>query len=331
MHVRKHTLPLLILLLAAAAALRLCIGPGGLSWPQEGAWMLRIDRTLSGIVVGAALAMGGVLLQALLRNPLASPDLIGPSSGAGFAVALSIYLSRGAGIAMSGASMTGLHSTAALIGACGALALVYILSQHHGLVQPVQLVLVGVVISIMFGAGTMFITFLMPDRGLVSGRWTIGALSDDAPDAARIVGLVLVGATLIAAPLCARFLDAVSLSDDEAASIGVPIRAVRVSTFVAAGALTAAAVVLAGPVGFVGLIAPHLVRSLAGPGHRILLPASAACGAAIVVLADAATRMITLSSGRMPLGVVTAILGGGFFIWIARSQIAQYHAYQKHR
>jgi len=234
-----------VIAMVAAVALRMVVGPAGLGLPDgPDAWQLRGERVLSGVVVGSALALAGVLLQTLLRNPLASPDLIGPASGAGFAVMLSVYLTHSAGLALSGGATISVSSTAALIGAIGAIGLVYIFSQRRGFIEPVQLVLVGVVMSIMFGAGTMFLMYLMPDRGMSMSRWTIGALSDDAPRIVIVVGLLLVIAGI------------------------------------AAG--------------------------------------TAACGATVVVLADAATRAIDLGSGRMPLGVITALCGGVTFIWIAR-------------
>ena len=312
-------LAILALVLCAAVALRLGLGPSGFAWPEgESAWRLRVERTIAGVVVGGALALGGVFLQALLRNPLASPDLIGPASGAGFAVALAAYLTHAAGVMPSGSVTVTVNSGAALIGSLAALGLVYALSQRRGSVDPVQLVLVGVIVSIMFSAGTMFVMYLMPDRGLSLSRWTIGALSDDAPRPALIVGLGLVGAAAAAGSFLGPTLDAASLSDDEAASVGVNLPGLRIGLFAGAGALTAAAVVLAGPVGFVGLVSPHLVRVLAGPGHGTVIAGSALCGATIIVGADAATRALDLGAGRMPIGIITAILGGVTFIGMIR-------------
>lgn len=313
----------LIVLLGAAIALRLALGPSGLAWPEHGAWRLRLDRVLSGVVVGAALALAGVFLQSLLRNPLASPDLIGPASGAGLAVTLSTYLTATVGGATSVPATTTVSSAAALAGALGALALVYALSQTRGHVEPVRLVLVGVIVSIMCGAGTMFLMYLMPDRGVSISRWTIGALSDDAPRAALLAGMCLVPTAVLLGAVAAPMLDASGMGDDEAASVGVPIRSLRISLFIGAGALTALAVVLAGPIGFIGLVAPHLVRLAAGPGHRTVVPGSALCGAMLVVGADAATRAIDLGSGRMPIGILTALLGGMVFIWMARRSLAR--------
>lgn len=310
-------------MLILAVALRLTLGPRGLSFPEPAVWQLRIDRVLSGILVGSSLALAGVYLQSLLRNPLASPDLIGPASGAGFAVTLSTFLTHASGATFASAATTSINSASALAGATGALAVVYSLSQSRGSVDPVRLVLVGVIVSIMFGAGTMFLMHLMPDRGLSISRWTIGALSDDAPRPALWVGSALVPFSAVLTAFLAPMLDAAALSDDEAASLGVPIRALRIGLFIGAGLLTALAVVLAGPIGFVGLIGPHLVRVWAGPSHRTVVIGSVLCGATIIVGADAATRAIDLGGGRMPIGIITAFLGGGVFIWIARTSLAR--------
>lgn len=311
------------MLLGALVILRLVLGSSGLSWPADDqVWRIRVDRAAAGVVVGAALALGGTFLQVLLRNPLASPDLIGASSGASLAVMLATYLASGAAGAaapLSGPGLTTVNTVAALAGSLAALALVYTLSQRRGFVDPVQLVLVGVVVSILFGAGSMLLMHLMPDRGLSMARWTIGAISDDTPRSALIAAgaIVVVGAA--AGMVLAPSLDAASLSDEEAASLGVPIQRLRVVLFALSGALTAAAVVIAGPVGFVGLIAPHLVRMLVGAAHARVVPGSALCGAAIVVGADAAVRLIDLKQGRIPMGVMTSISGGAAFIWILRS------------
>jgi iron complex transport system permease protein len=232
-------------------------------------------------------------------------------------------VTQAADVSMPGLASMSLNTTAALIGSLGAIALVYTFSQRRGAIEPVQLVLVGVVISIMFGAGTMFLLHLMPDGGQrFMGRWMIGAISDDMPRVGIGIGLALVVVAVLAGGRWSRFLDVAALSDDEASALGVPVRQLRVGLFVGAGVLTAAAVVLAGPVGFVGLIAPHLVRVATGPAHGVVVPGSALVGASIVVLADAVTRMIDLSSGRMPLGIVTALLGGVTFIWIMRRTVA---------
>ncbi len=323
----RLVIPALVVLLALSVFARLLIGDsfgGGAHWPESPEiWGARLHRLVPGLLVGSSLAIGGVLLQSLLRNPLASPDLIGPGAGAGLAVMMRAYVLFQ--IIGPKASETALDSgaaanaPAALVGAVGALVLVYFLSQRRGLVEPVSLILTGVIVSILCGAVTMLLANLLGEPGFRVARWSIGALSEDTSDAA----LAIVGAG-VAVGLCAGLylgpaMDVASLSDDEARSSGVGLGRLRVVLFILAGALTAGAVVLAGPVGFVGLACPHLVRLLAGPSHRVLLLGSAITGAALVVGADALTKAIApFGSGLIPIGVLTALIGGPVFIVLLR-------------
>jgi iron complex transport system permease protein len=297
--------------------LRVAISPDGLELPRPGTgeWGLRLQRTWSGLIVGSALGAAGVLLQSLLRNPLASPDLIGPSSGATLAVTIATYL-HGASSSPSPIAT----APAALIGSLSILALVYFLSQRRGFVDPVSLVLIGVIVSIICGAAAMFISHLMPpSQSLVASRWTIGTLSDDTSTPALIAAtaaallIIAVGAALGPA------MDVASLSEDEARASGVNLSWLRISLFLGSGALAAAAVVLAGPIGFIGLVSPHAVRLLAGPAHRPLVIGAALAGAALIVGADAGTRAVRLETGRMPIGILTALVGGPVFIALLRT------------
>ena len=218
----------LALALAAAVVLRLLVGGEGLHWPEsEDLWRLRADRVLAGCIVGAALAVAGVLLQSLLRNPLASPDLLGLASGAGLGVMVATYVGylAGGSLALVGGDLG--SAGAAMIGACAALALVYALSQRSGLLDPVSLVLVGVVVGIIASAGVMLLQHLLPDRGFVVSRWLLGALRDDAtrPQLLGVGGVTL--AVLGLGLLLARAMDAAALGEDEARSVGVPLDALR--------------------------------------------------------------------------------------------------------
>lgn len=310
----------LLALLVGGVLLRLLVAGGGeagwLAWPESGVVAeLRGLRAATALTVGAALALAGVLLQALLRNPLASPDLIGVSSGASLAVVISGAL---AGASAAGGVMW--HAAPALVGALLALALVFSLGQRRGLIDPVSLVLVGVIVSVLCGAGVLFVQHLRPDGTLGGARAIIGAFSDETPWSAVGVVAAATLAGLVAAMVLGPTLDAASLGDDEAASVGVPVAGLRFGLFVNAGMLTAGAVVLAGPIGFVGLIAPHLARLLVGPAHRGLAPAAALIGATILLLADAGVRLVDLGSGRMPIGIVTALIGGPVLLWMLRGE-----------
>ena len=307
-------------LLALAVALRLLVGPDGV-WdlPRDGAELeLRLLRVASGVSVGAALAVSGVLLQSLLRNPLASPAVLGLTSGASLGVMISIY----AGFLATGAVVQyEPPAVSALLGAMATLGLVYVIAQRRGMIDPVTLILVGVIVSLIAGALTMLVTHLLPADGLAASvQWTLGSLNDNV----RWLRLTLVGAvTLIGIGfgcLLGPAMDAAALSDDEARAVGVRLGALRITLFVLAGTLTAGTVLLAGPIAFVGLVIPHLVRAVGGPSHRPLVLASALTGAGLIVLADALVRVIDLGSGRMPIGVLTALVGGPVFLVILLRQ-----------
>jgi iron complex transport system permease protein len=339
---RRVAITLLVLAaaLALAAVSRLMVGKGGFELPGK-FLQWRAQSVAAGLVVGVCLAVGGVMMQALLRNPLASPDITGLSAGAGLAVMISIYITHagGAGIGENGTLMGGWggHAGPALLGSLAALVIVYSLSQRSGLVDPTALVLIGVVISVMCGAGIMFLQHLMPGvaMGPSGSRILVGALNEDATwgelAAVGAVAALGLGVGLWAGPA----MDAASLGDDEGASVGVRIGALRLGLLGCAGLLTAAAVVIAGPLGFVGLVSPHVVRLLAGPGagdaagagggalwsgHRMLVLGSAMAGAALVIGGDALVTAIALDTGRMPLGVVMALVGGAVFIGLLRRE-----------
>ncbi len=314
-----------IALLALAAALltllRLLIGSGAhLAWPDDPAILdLRTTRAASAVIVGAALGLAGALLQNLLRNPLASPDILGLASGASLAVTVTIVLggSTGSAVALW-------HAGPALVGAALTLALVYTLSQRRGQVEPARLVLVGVMISLMCAAGISLVQHLAPDTTARANlaRLLNGSLSDEVTRAQLAIAAGVVAACVALALLRARALDAASMSDDEARSVGVLLGALRIELLAASGLLTAAAVTIAGPIGFVGLLAPHTVRLLAGvrAGHAALAAGSALAGAALVVGADTLVRTLEFGAGRLPIGVVTSIAGGAAFILLLRGK-----------
>ncbi|MDX2148562.1 MAG: iron ABC transporter permease [Planctomycetota bacterium] len=312
----------LALALGVAIALRL-----GLDWPapdlpraaRDAILELRLIRVAIAIVVGASLAIAGVLLQCLLRNPLASPDLIGMGPGAGLALTIAAFLASQRGHTLAPLGYAG-GAGIALAGAFTTLALVYALSRRRASLQPTTLVLVGVVISMVCGSGTVALQQLLPDRGLSITRWFLGALDDDAPwsSVGAFAILALVAGAL--ASLTGPWLDASTLAPSEARSLGVPLARLRVALFIASGVLTAAAVTLAGPVAFVGLVAPHLARLALGARHRILVPAAAFIGAALVVAADALVSLIDLGAGRLPVGIVTTLIGAPVFITMLRTR-----------
>lgn len=319
--------------LACAGAIAWRLGAGG--HIPAGEWNavieLRAWRVATGAGVGVCLAVGGVLLQSLLRNPLASPDITGMSSAASLGVMCSLYLaSRADGFATP---VRAWQAAPALVGALGALVLVSSLSRRRGVLDPTAMVLIGVVVSVMCGAGVLLLQHLLPGVAMSTGgmRLLVGAISDDVSRTHVIaVGVLAILATLVAM-LLGPWMDAGTLGDEEAASLGVPIARLRVVLLALAGVLTAGAVVLAGPLGFVGLVAPHAVRLMAGPGlggagkwggNRFVVLTSALAGAALVVGADALVKTFPTRSGNMPIGIVTALLGGCTFIALLRAERA---------
>ncbi|MAY75498.1 MAG: hypothetical protein CMJ31_12450 [Phycisphaerae bacterium] len=310
----------LLTILASAAALtlvsvfRLLIGGDTLGWPSDPAIAgFRLVHVASGVIVGGGLALAGVLLQSMLRNPLASPDLMGLSAGAGLAVTISSYVTF---LATGAVGVVNNAEIAALVGSFAALAVVYTLSQRSWLIDPVAMVLVGVVVSFVLGALTVFVQNLMPDRGESARRWLMGRLDDDTPTTTlAISGGVLLVSTMMSVAT-GRWMDASAMSEDEARSAGVPLGGLRAMQFVVSGVLTGMAVAIAGPLGFVGLICPHLARLAAGPSHRTLVIASPLLGAALVVAADCAVKAARLGGGHLPIGVLTSLIGGPLFIWL---------------
>jgi iron complex transport system permease protein len=314
------TLVALAVLAAAAIATRLALGPNlSLSF-DPGALDIRLHRVLIATAVGASLALGGVFLQALLRNPLASPDLIGASAGATLAVTISTAL---ASSFLTRASVGYWQGPAAIAGSLGMLALVYSLSRRRGTIDPVSLVLIGVVSSIVAGAATMLITPTLPDQGLSISRWVLGGINEEAPRPLVLAILALALLATAAGLALARAIDIAALPDDEARSLGVNLPRLRLILFLLSGTLTAGAVVLAGPVSFVGLVCPHLVRLAAGPRTAPLVIGSALAGIVLVTGADIAARAIDLGSGRLPIGIFTALLGGPVFIYLLRRSTPQ--------
>lgn len=318
----RSALLLLVVLAAAAVLLRLTIGRTwqgdgwaiSWSWPTPEIRELRLFAVATAAVVGASLALSGLFLQVLLRNPLASPFILGLSSGASLGIAVALYLAFSFGVALPGA----LGSVgAAFVGAMATLGVVAIAGRRRGGLDPLTLVLAGVVVSSLCGALLMMVHHLLP-LGLRGDliTWTMGRI-DEQPD--RVVLLVASAILLVGAAAgwsAARGMDVALLSEEEARSVGLRLAALRWFLLLVAGLLAASAVALAGPIGFVGLIAPHAARLLVGVRHRLLLPATLLCGVILLVGADAARQPIDIGAGRLPIGVLTALLGGPAFLWL---------------
>lgn len=312
--------------LVIVAAARMLIGEsiprdfaGEIIWEDFGEYLrLRANRVAVAAVVGAALSAAGAVLQSLLRNPLASPYVLGVSTGAALGVVLA-WSGWIVAVGVVGANI------AALVGALGTMVVVYALAQKRGMVDPIGLLLVGVILNSINAAAIMFIQSLEPTlRGdLLS--WMMGHLSDDTT-AAMLIGIaVITGVGTAIAAWLGPAMDLATFSDTEARAMGVSLDRLRLILFAVAGVLTAAAVMLAGPIGFVGLICPHAVRLMIGPAHRWVVIGSALAGGIVIIGADAATKLLDtgLGIGQLPIGVLTALIGGPVFIAMLRPQLGR--------
>ncbi len=307
---------LIVATLGLASLLRILIGARGWSWPATDIMDLRMGALVSAAVAGASLGLSGVLLQALLRNPLASPFVLGLSSGAGLAVSIAaLVASWGAAWVIADGGMV-----AASVGAALALVLVVAAGRRHGAIDPVTLLLAGVVVASVAGAMTILVQYLMPpsSRGDLMA-WAMGRIPELPERVPLVTGAALLLAIGAWSVRRARWLDAACTADDEAMSLGVDLPALRWRLVVLSGALAGASVVLCGPIAFVGFVAPHVARLALGAGHRGLVIASPILGAALLIGADALRLALPLpGSGKVPVAVVTAILGGPIFLWVLR-------------
>ena len=310
------TIGMLVLLLAGAAILRMSLGPDGLALPSDAeVFGLRLRRVALAMVCGSALSVAGVVLQAFLRNPLASPDLTGVAAGSGLGLLLAVFAAYKLGEVLTPA----MFGPAAMGGALATLAVVGLASRRGGRSDPVAMVLIGVSVGIVASALGLLVQHMMPpDPARPVTRWLIGSLDEGASALLILTGGAITVAGVVVVVWVGPSIDAASLSDEEAASVGVRVGVLRWTMFVLAGGLTSIAVVLGGPIGFVGLVCPHVVRSIAGPSHRGLVVGAALAGAVMMVVADVLVRLIDLDFGRLPIGVVTAIVGAPVLIVMLR-------------
>lgn len=279
---------------------------------------IRLPRVLLGVAAGAGLAVAGALMQGIFRNPLADPGLIGVSSGAALAAALTIVLGAAWWPDLPRALGSWTLVLSAFAGGMAVTAVVYVLSHAETGARVGTMLLAGIAINAVAGAGLGLLSYMATDEQLRSLQfWLLGSLGGARWSAVVLVCGLVVVALALALPL-SRSLNALSLGEAQASLLGVDVRRLQqravLTAAVAVGAITATT----GIIGFVGLIAPHVVRLVAGPDHRVLLPASALLGAALVLLADAAARTLA-QPAELPLGVLTALLGGPFFLVLLRA------------
>ncbi|MDC7088861.1 FecCD family ABC transporter permease [Corynebacterium pseudodiphtheriticum] len=292
----------------------LAVGPLGVSAMDESViWQIRLPRLVLGLLVGAALGVGGALMQAVFANPLAEPSVIGVTAGAGVGASLAIVL----GISWFGATTVPVF---AFLSGLLATWMVYQLARFAGRIRVINLVLVGIAVNAVAGALISFFIFIAP----TSSReqvvfWQMGSLSG-AKWAHISVVAVLIGAGIAVALLLVGKLDVLALGDRAAGHVGIDVARLRVLALLLATLLTAGAVSYAGLIGFVGLVVPHIIRTVAGPSNVVLLPASALGGAALIVLADTAARSI-IDFADLPIGIFTALVGGPTFFILLRAMM----------
>jgi iron complex transport system permease protein len=271
-------------------------------------WQIRLPRVLAGALVGAALGSAGAAYQALFRNPLAAPDLLGVSAGASVGAILAILLSL---------PVIAIHGFA-FGGGLVAVAIVLLVAAAARAADPVlTLVLAGVAVGAVLGAGVAMLKVLADPYNQLPAIvfWLLGSLTG-ATLGDGALALPLIGASLVVLWLLRWRINVLSLGDEEARTLGVEPRRIRLVVIAAATLMTAVAVSIAGIVGWVGLLVPHVARMLVGPDFRRLLPAAAVGGAAFLVLVDGLARSV--AAIEIPLGVLTALVGAPFFLWLLR-------------
>ncbi len=311
-------------------SLGVLLGSAGWSWPADQAasaqilWQIRLPRTLGSWLTGALLGLGGSIAQGLFRNPLADPYLLGSSSGAALAVALwwlgfGVALASGSDEWLSFVSVLGLNGVA-FVGAV--LGVWLTLNLARGVGHTLRLLLAGVVVGVVLSAGVALVTWRAPELLRPLQSFMLGSTSLLGWGAVWMLALVLLVSGLVS-QTCARSLDALSLGEPVARSLGVNVSRMQWVLIIALAMATGAAVAQAGVIAFVGLVAPHLVRHHCHVRHGSLLWLSAATGGALLLAADVASRSL-LAPEELPVGVVTAFLGGLYLLWQMRRERDRY-------
>lgn len=279
---------------------------------QNIVWHLRVPRVLMGCMAGAALTLSGVCMQSFTKNPLASPYVLGVSSGATFGAALAI---------VTGAlSFLGIYSVqgGAFLGSMAAILIVYYMAKSGKEIAPIKLVLVGTAISAMFTAFSNFLIYKAPDDSKIREVtfWTLGSVAN-----AQWEELIPLAVALIPGFICmyamANYLNALLMGESSAVTLGVNVNAVRKITVFISAALTGVAVAVTGSIGFVGLVIPHIVRSMVGADHRKVIPISTLLGAIFLIWVDVGARMLDQPS-EIPIGIITSMIGAPIFLWMIR-------------
>lgn len=273
-------------------------------------WDFRVPRVVLAALAGTGLAVSGVVLQAVVANPLADPYVLGTSSGASLGAALAITLTGGA---LGGLGV----SSAAFLGAIGAMVLVFLLGQRAGRLAPTRLVLSGVAIGYLLLAATSYVQLRATPTELRAVMfWMLGSVAGAQWGQLPVVAAVVL-TTTVALAFFGRRLNALLAGDETATALGVDVNRLRAVLLLLASLLTGTVIAVAGGIGFVGLMVPHLVRLTTGADHRRLLPRAALAGALYLVVVDLLSRTVN-SPDELPIGILTALFGAPFFLWLLR-------------
>lgn len=275
-------------------------------------WVVRFPRIVMALVVGAALAVAGAVMQAIFGNPLAEPGVVGVSSGAALGAATAIVV---------GASVLGVAGVAvfAFLGGLVATLLVYVVSRAGGRTEVVTLLLTGIAVNAIAQAGIAFVLFVADSASREQiVFWQLGSLGGSLWSQVAVVAAVAVPGVLVALALARRY-DLLALGERNARHLGVDVERLRLVSIVLVALLTGVAVAFTGIIAFVGLVVPHLIRMIIGPAHRGLVLASAVGGGALLVIADLLTRTL-VAGAELPIGMLTSLVGGPFFFWLLYRQ-----------
>jgi len=271
---------------------------------------IRLPRVLLAVIVGGALALSGCVMQGLFRNPLADPGLLGISSGAALAVAISIVLS----LSLPGVLMLYLPLLAAFLGSLAVTLVIFLLSRQ-GLTGLSRLLLVGIAINALCGAAVGVLSWLSTDQQLRQlSLWGMGSLGQAQWPTVLVCASVVVPCMVLVQRLAIR-LNLLQLGEEEAHYLGVDVARTQRYLLVLSAFLVASAVAVSGVIGFIGLVVPHLMRFWLGGDHRWLLPSSLMSGAILLLLADTLARTL-VAPAEMPVGLLTSLIGGPWFLWL---------------
>lgn len=276
---------------------------------------IRVPRLILGGLIGAALAVSGALMQGLFRNPLADPGLVGVSSGAALAAGFTIVLGDRLFGAAAGQIPFVTLPFGAFLGGLAATLILYAIATRHGRTSVAIMLLAGVALGAFAGALTGVLAFVSDDRQLRDLTfWSLGSLSGASwTKVATVTPLILP--ILVAVPFLARGLNALLLGEAEAFHLGIPVQMLKRVAILMVAVVVGASVAVAGVIGFVGIVVPHLLRLLFGPDHRVLLPLSALLGAILLIGADLLARTM-VAPAELPIGILTAAIGAPFFLWL---------------